>query len=92
VLNCDAKTLFGYGGIHFKLFDWDFIGGHDPLGHVFVEAKELCQETCQKEYRIIPPKDRKEPDAGTLSIHFRRANEADEILLKDSGAVNWVTM
>jgi hypothetical protein len=89
-LDCDAKSLFGYGGLSFKIYDWDFIGGDDPLGHVFLSAKELCEESVLREYPILPPKGQEGVNAGTMTIHFRRANEADRLLLQDSEIVSWV--
>ena len=78
LLSCKAQELFAFGGVKLQVKDWDFIGGDDPMGHVFVESKDLLQGQGElKEYEIIPPEDRAEENAGILTIRYRKATRAD---------------
>jgi C2 domain len=84
MLACKRQQLLANGGILLKVKDWNFLGGDDPMGEVFVKAQELLEGKGElKEYKIKPPKGFEGLDAGTLTIRYRKGTRADYESLKN---------
>lgn len=62
------------------------------MGHVFLEANDLCRDSLNHTYKIYPPKTHLDQDAGSLTINFRKVNEADQKMLRDDSLIKWYDM
>lgn len=83
LLSCKSEDLIENKGLKFDVWDWDFIGGDDHIGHVQVPAQELVEgKGSLEEYRITPDEEIEVMEAGTLTIRCRKATKADHESLK----------
>lgn len=81
VLDTNAKEIHDFGGLVFKIKDWDLLGKNDELGHVEVSPNAIYDATGENmELKVIPPKGHTE--AGYITIRIRPAVESDRVAKK----------
>ena len=82
VMEARPSEVRHYGGVTFKVKDWDRVGSNDDLGTVTLDAETFLKcEGGNMELKLTPPKGIGE-DAGYLTIRCRPATESDRAAKK----------
>lgn len=81
LLDCPVAKLLDQEGLFFVVRDFDMVSKDDSLGHVFIKAKDIRNDSPTAstfERKITPPKGiEKDKDCGHLTIRLRKASPED---------------